>query len=369
MRFRKASALRRTALLLPIICFGPILSCGVGPGYQALRRQTSSTGPQPGFVGAEDGRLLLDGRRFRFVGVNVYSLASFPPGSGKYYCGLAHGDQDVADIMREVAGMGGSVIRFSAYQAFTEGGTDFSRLDFVIAEARRHGLRLILTLENQWADCTRGGYKYADWYRSGYLSPYGGYRLSFVDYVRQIVGRYRDEPVILMWQVMNEAESASRWGLEDAAALLAFAGDVTALIKSLDRRHPLSFGTSGVDPPGSGGVTYSTLAGLPAVDVVEAHDYGSERESWPADIRDALAAAGSAGKPFFIGEVGIQSPPLSRAERAELIMNKLEAAWNADVDGVLVWSYRAGDGTHRDFDAADPLADQIRNFTAAHLRR
>ena len=80
---------------------------------------------EPGFVAARDGRLFLDGRRFRFVGVNVYSLASFPPGSCKYFCGLAHSDARVEEIMREVAAMGGNVIRIDAYQSFTEGGTDF----------------------------------------------------------------------------------------------------------------------------------------------------------------------------------------------------------------------------------------------------
>ena len=323
----------------------------------------------PGFVTVRDGRLYLGGERFRFVGVNVYSLASFPPGSGKYFCGRAHSDRDVAEIMSEVAAMGGGVIRLSAYQAFTEGGTDFSRLDLIVSEARRHGLRLILTLENQWSDCTAGGYKRPDWYRSGYRSPYGGYPLSFVDYVRLIVSRYRDEPAILMWQVMNEAESVTGWGAAAPAELLAFAGHMAALVKSLDHRHPLSLGTNSIDRPGTDRDDFSALADVVAVDVIDAHDYDDELEPLPGDVREALVIAGLAGKPFFIGEVGIQSPPFSRERRSELTRRKLEAAWNADVDGILIWSYRAGDGTNRDFDARDPLAGTIRRFTSSHLAR
>ncbi len=323
--------------------------------------------PAPsGFVTARDGRLYLDGRRYRFVGVNVYSLASFPPGSGKYFCGLAHSDREVEEIIAEVAGMGGRVIRLDAFQSFTLGGRDFSRLDLIIAAAARHGVRLVLTLENQWRDCTEGGYKYADWYRGGYARPYGAYRLSFVDYVRLIVTRYRGEPTILMWQLMNEAESQTRGGLDDPDALAAFAQHMAEVVKEADPSHLLSLGTSGIDRPGSGGFRFAALANTPGIDIIEAHDYGAEEQALPANVRLSRGVARSAGKPFFIGEVGISSPPLQPWQRALLIQDKLEAAWDADVDGVLIWSYRAGDGTNRDFDAGDPLAAALRLFVARH---
>ena len=358
--------MRLSRFLPPLLLAAGLAGCA--PALLHFRQAV----PQPvdrEFVTARDGRLYLGGERYRFVGVNVYSLASFPPGSGKYYCGRAHSDQDVADIMREVAAMGGNVIRLSAYQAFTEGGTDFSRLDFVIREAGRHGLRLILTLENQWPDCTAGGYKRPGWYRSGYRAPYGGYPLSFVDHVRSIVSRYRDEPAILMWQVMNEAESVTGWGVDAPAELLAFAGNMTALIKSLDRRHPVCLGTNSIDRPGTDRDDFAALADVITVDVIDAHDYDDEDEPLPGDIREEQAIAGLAGKPFFIGEVGIPSPPFSRERRAELTRRKLEAAWRADVDGILIWSYRAGDGTNRDFDSRDPLAETVRRFTSSHLAR
>ena len=364
MRFRISARVFLTLTVLAAVT-GQLSGCA------AMVRPRPPVGPPEvaDFVVARDGHLYLDGRRFRFVGVNVYSLASFPPNSGKYYCGLAHSDRDVADIMGEVAAMGGNVIRLSVYQAFTEGGTDFSRLDFVIAEAKRHGLRLILTLENQWADCTAGGYKYADWYCDGYRQPYGSYRLSFVECVRLIVGRYREEPTVLMWQLMNEAESRNAWWMAEPEPLRAFAVEMSALIKSLDRRHPVSLGTGEVTRPGSGGGNYCALAGLAGLDVIEAHDYGDERQAWPPAIAWANGIGALVGKPFFIGEVGISSPPFSRQERAELIRAKMEAAWDAGVEGILVWSYRAGDGTNKDFDARDPLAAAIRLFISTHAVR
>ncbi len=333
----------------------------------ATRRSPSAHVPTAQeFVVVQDGHLSVAGRRFRFVGVNVYSLASFAPDSGQYHCGVAHSDQEIMDILDEVALMGGNVIRLSAYQSFTECGTDFSRLDFIMDEAAKRGLRLIPTLENQWSDCTSGGYKHSDWYCSGYREPYGRYRLSFVEYVRQMVTRYRDEPTVLMWQIMNEAESRTRGWSPQPAPLLAFTAEMSALIKSLDGRHPVCLGTSGLDRPGSSGSDFDALSGVASIDLVEAHDYYHEREAWPPTVARAAASAALVGKPFFIGEVGISSPPYSREERAELISRKLEAAWEAGVEGVLIWSYRAGDGTNKDFDASDSLAAALRRFTIAH---
>ncbi len=366
MRCLSKTARHLFAASLVMAGCGLLVNCGTVSRYIGARTIPLPTRPEAGLVGARDGQLFLDGQRYRFVGLNVYSLASGPAGSGLYYCGRQHSDADVDAIMNETVAMGASVIRFSAYQSFTAGGADFSRIDFLVEQARRHGLKLIPVLENQWPDCTRGGYKYAGWYDAGYRRPYGGYRRSFTDHVRTIVGRYRDEPVILMWQVMNEAESRTRLWEEDSEALLSFAEDIGSLVKSIDDRHPLCLGTSGLRRPGSGGEDYRRLAGIGVYDVVEAHDYGAETVAWPEIIREARTTAGEAGKPFIIGEVGVRSPPRSRSERARLIRAKLEAAWAADVDGIMIWSYRAGDGTDRDFEADDPLVETIRDFTAGH---
>jgi len=356
----KIPSIRRAAILAAIAIL-PAAGCAAAP----LRPVWRPPAAEAGFVAVRDGRLFLDGRRYRFVGVNVYSLASFPPGSGKYYCGRPHSDREVEEIMREVAAMGGNVIRFDVYQSFAAG-ADLSRIDLIVALARRYGLRLIPTLENQWADCTAGGYKTADWYRRGYREPYGGYPLSFRDHVRLIVSRYRDEPVILMWQVMNEAGGSEWWRPDDGKPLTAFAADIAGLIKGLDRGHPLCLGTAGLGRAGLGPADFTDLADIVSLDAIEAHDYDREWDPLPAVLRQAQAIAVSAGKPFFVGEMGIPSPPFDRERRAELTRLKLEAAWDAGVDGYLLWSYRAGDGTGRDFDADDPLFGIVRGFTAAH---
>jgi endo-1,4-beta-mannosidase len=271
--------------------------------------------------------------------------------------------------MREIADMGGNAVRIGAYQSFTAGGRDFSRLDLIMEEGNRNGVRVILTLENQWPDCTEGGYKDADWYRSGYDRPYGAYPLSYREYVARIVRRYRDEPAILMWQLMNEAESRTSMGFEDPSALLAFTTDMAELVRSIDRNHLLSLGTIGIGRDGSGGANYVFLHQVPGIDLAEGHDYHADRLSMSGEVRLSMLVARAIGIPFFIGEVGMDVPPLTREERALLIRDKLENAWNEGVDGILVWSYRAGDGGGKDFDQDDPLVSTLRDFSRSHRVR
>ncbi|HTM68875.1 MAG TPA: cellulase family glycosylhydrolase [Candidatus Binatia bacterium] len=343
----------------------------------AMASMTCVSGPRPrptrrlpgGFVVSSGGHLRLGAVRYRFVGVNVYSLASAPPGSDGFVCGESRDDDGLRQTLDEVAAMGGNAIRIDAYQSFTDGDGDFSRLDLILDEAGARGIRVILALENQWPDCTEGGYKYADWYRDGYRRPYGGYRLSYRDHVAAVVRRYRDDPGVLMFQLMNEAESRDVHGLDDPEALLAFTEDMASLVRGIDRVHVLSLGTSGVARPGSGGAFYALLHQVNGIDVVEAHDYGADAVALPRDVWLSLLAARAIRRPFFIGEVGMDAPPLSPEQRATLVAEKLEAAWHEDADGALVWSYRAGDGGNKDFDFHDPLAAALRRFSHEHRIR
>jgi len=314
-------------------------------------------------VTSREGHLWLGTARYRFLGVNVYSLASMAPGSDGFACGNARTDDGVREVLDEIAAMGGNAVRIDAYQSFTAGGTDFSRLDLILDEAMTRGIRVILTLENQWPDCTEGGYKYADWYRTGYRRPYGDYPLSYREHVARVVARYRDEPAVLMFQLMNEAESKTVQGLDDPEALFAFANDMAELVRGIDRVHVLSLGTSGVERPGSGGAFYALLHQIAGLDVVEAHDYHDDTVAMPRDVWLSLLSARAIRRPFFIGEVGMDSPPLTPTQRATLMIEKIEAAWHEDAEGVLVWSYRAGDGGNKDFDADDPLAAALRRFS------
>lgn len=313
------------------------------------------------------GGLTLAERPYRFLGVNIYSLSSRP--APHFHCGRVFTDAEVDATMAEVKAMGGDAIRFMAFQPFTRGGEDWARTDLIMSLARKHGLRLVVTLDSQWGACTGEGYRAAEWYRVGYRHrPAAG--PSFREYVKMAVRRYRDEPAVLMWQVMNEAESRASKdsGPDDPMALYAFAVDMTSLIRSIDKNHLVSFGTIGDGRRRSGaeGSHYSLLHSIPSIDIVEAHLYPSEppTQIWPSAEGECLDAADTFGKPCVIGEIGLTATtPHAKTERAKSIVARMRDLWSKDVAGILIWSYRSGDH-EKDFDPSDPLYGAFRDFAS-----
>jgi endo-1,4-beta-mannosidase len=306
---------------------------------------------------------VLDGAPFRFVGANRYDVASWP--SGGYRCGNAYSDAQIEQLFSELqTQVGARVLRLWAFQSFTLGGSDYTTIDRAIAAARRHQLKLILTLENQWADCTRRDGEMADgskgpaWFQSGYATdPLPGDSLPYRDYVRLTVSRYRDEPTIAMWQLLNEAQCS------DGNALYVFAGDMSSVVKASDARHLVSLGTIGTGQDGTVGDAYRRLHSLATIDVVEAHDYHAETTALPSLIAGDLQTAMQLGKPFFIGEAGITAPmppfSFSYAQRAQLMDAKIAAQWSHGAVGFLVWSFYdlgSDEGQGWDFAPSDPLA-------------
>jgi endo-1,4-beta-mannosidase len=303
------------------------------------------------FVTASSTALCLAGQPYRFVGVNRYDLLSSP----RYTCGRRYDDAELERWASEAAGIGARVIRTWAFSAFTDGGRDFSPLDRVLDAARRHDLRLVLTLDNEWKDCgdpdptTPDGRKGRDWFA-------GGWEQTLRPYLETVVARYADEPRVLAWQLMNEAECP------DADALHDFATRTSAAVKAIDRNHLVSLGTIGTGQAGTVGDDYHRLHEIADIDLVEAHDYHAPQSAWPSAIAGDLDVARAVGKPFFIGEAGISAPrpdfegdPL---ERAAWFDAKINAAIAAGVSGYLIWSFYdlSAAPTGWDFSPADPLA-------------
>ena len=263
-----------------------------------VRKQADSSIPS-GFVIAEGTNFTLDGENYRFVGVNRYGLANdfdiYRCGPGPWN-GLTE-EQFLDNMFDELSQMRVTVVRFFAFQSWTENGTNFTSFDRIINYADKYEIKLIPVLENQWADCTNrelytpGSYKYNTWYQSGYLSPYDNYVLSYRDYVEQIVTKYKDNPTILMWQLMNEAESKDTSNNPDPDSLYNFANSMSAFVKSIDSKHLVSLGTIGTGQAGARGERYKQLHEISTIDVVEAHDYGSAEEALPGSpVRSDIGA-------------------------------------------------------------------------------
>ena len=155
------------------------------------------------FVRRAGRTLWLRDRPYRFIGVNAWGIAN---SSDCHFSGFGSHDEALARAFDDLANMRVSVLRLWAFQSFAgEGGTDYSAFDRIVAYAKRSGVRLIFVLENMYSDCSRGGQRNDDWFRSGYASPYGGYALSLPDYAAGLVQHFRDEPDVLAWELIHEA--------------------------------------------------------------------------------------------------------------------------------------------------------------------
>ncbi len=346
-------ASRRRALALAVL--GAVLAGlpgGIAPASAA----------PPGFVTASGTTLELDGQPYRFTGINVYNATN---ASGCWYP-MASGST-LDDSLTAISASGGpKVMRSWFFQALaTTGGVrDWSGFDHTLAVAAAHGTKVIVTLGNQWIDCDgpaggAGSFKDEAWYTGGYAQPDPGGTVSYRDWVAEIVARYKDDPTILAWQLMNEAEVKPSAGsgscsVNAAGILKSFAADVSGLIKSIDPNHLVSLGTIGGGQCGAQGAEYQDVHDVSTIDLCEYHDYGSPNTPMPGDqwngLQVRLDQCRALGKPLFVGETGIRSDQVASLQaRADAFRAKLYAQFDGGVAGELAWAWNK-DGSVGSYD-------------------
>lgn len=340
------------------------------------------------FVTVRGEGLYLDGKSYTFLGINRYNILT--TGGYPYVgCGGAWSESDLDKLFLEIHSMGANAVRFWVFQSFivTTKGTNFDRMDYIVNTlAPKYQIKVIPVLENEWQDCSKGGKKYDDWYQSGYLHPYGGYTMSYQDYLNLIVSRYKGNPHILMWQLMNEAEDKNAdESCASGDSLYRFASSMSDYIKSIDHNHMVSLGTIGTGQCGTAGIdNFRKLHSIPTIDVIEAHDYGKESQGLPGELRDSghsstiasdVLVAHSLNKPLFIGEAGIKSgcaqPDCYDARlRAKYFDAKINALFATGGVGYLIWSYRDNAPASVDyygFGSSDPLYGIVKELGQKYL--
>jgi hypothetical protein len=310
----------------------------------------TSTAPPPdpltGFVRATGTRLTLNGEPYRFKGFNIYNANS----RDNCWYPLGYDNNALGNALIAV-GPGQNAFRAWFFQdlATTNGKRDWSAFDHTIAVAREHNVRIVATLADQWGSCDSGPggavFKGDAWYTSDYRSVVApGSTRPYRDWVAEVVTRYRNEPAILGWQLMNEAEIRrdinSSCTAGGAAILKTWAADVSSLVKALDANHLVSLGTLGGGQCGMQGDEYRSIHNLATIDLCEYHDYLPE--AMPGDQWNGLALrlsqCAALGKPLFVGETGQRDMSLSA--RADLFALKFATQFGAGVVGELIWALR-----------------------------
>jgi mannan endo-1,4-beta-mannosidase len=192
--------------------------------------------------------------------------------------------------------------------------------------------------------------------------------------VAQVVSRYRGNPTILAWQMINEAEvkpsrDAPDCSANAAAILKSFATDVSGLIKSIDPNHLVSFGTIGGGQCGAQSTEYQDVHSVPTIDLCEYHDY-LPHDPMPADQWNGLQAridqCNTLGKPLYVGETGIIPNDVGATLEARVgaIDGKLRAQFSAGIVGDLEWAWSALGSTLDDYDVGprDPVLRALSRY-------
>lgn len=309
--------------------------------------------PRPDVVSADGPRFHRGGQGVPLVGVNVYNAAS----RGNCWYDMRSRLGGTLDRIAEASGGSATVIRVWFFQrlATVEGRRDWTELDRVLATARARGFMVIPVLADQWGACeaddgSGDGYKNRGWYEAGYRKVRDRMPSSYRDWVREVVTRYRDDPTVALWSLVNEAEAAeSRSGSctpRGHRALAAFADDMSAVVQDADPAHLLGLGTIGEGQCGASGDEYRRLHDAPAIDVCEYHDYDEPEDPMPGDDTNGLAVriaeCASLGKPLLVGESGIDPDEVGGLEsRADLMRAKADAQFRAGAGGFLLWGWVA----------------------------
>uniref|UniRef100_M8C2L0 mannan endo-1,4-beta-mannosidase n=1 Tax=Aegilops tauschii TaxID=37682 RepID=M8C2L0_AEGTA len=264
-----------------------------------------------GFARADGQRFMVGGRPFYPNGFSAYWLM---------YMASNPGDRSkVLATLDQASRLGATVIRT---WAFNDGGSNrplqttpgvysedvFVGLDFVIAEAKKRGLYLILSLVNNWGDFG-GKTQYVQWAKDQ------GHNLGSEDdffrdalaqqfykkHVERVVTRvnsftglaYKDERSIFAWELMNEPRVPTD---PSGKTMQAWVTLMSSYVKSIDDKHMVEVGLEGfygestperkrINPGGdSAGTDFIGNNRIPTVDFATIHYYpdvwlpGSTRE-------------------------------------------------------------------------------------------
>ncbi|KAG9315065.1 glycoside hydrolase family 5 protein [Chiua virens] len=319
-----------------------------------------------GFVKADGQGFTLDGTPYTVFGANSYWVGLM---------GLTPDDMDVA--FQNIAATGGTTVRTWGFNEVTAPSKDYYHLwngstatinygptgleifDNVIAAAKANGIRLIVTLTNNWDD-----YGGMDVYVNqiiGQGQPHDYFYTNpdiiaaYQEYVKVWVERYLDEPTIFGWELANEPRCTGSIGSVTSGTcttttITNWVRTMSAFIKSLDCNHLVGVGdegwfdwTNSMDMAynGSKGINFDANLAIDTIDFGTFHLYPytwdeetpsamSWGQTWIENHRDAQMTC---GKPVLMEEFGV----LASQNQIATYENWYTTVVESGLAGVLIW--------------------------------
>lgn len=229
----------------------------------------------------------------------------------------------------------------------------FQALDFVISEAKKYGLRLILSLANNYADFG-GKAQYVQWARNAgqslnseddfFTNPtvkgyYKNHIKTVLTRVNSITGvAYKDDPTIFSWELMNEPRCPSD---PSGRTIQGWIEEMASHVKSIDTNHLLEAGLEGFygesikenNPGFYVGTNFITNNQIKGIDFATIHCYpdnwlsGSDEEAQLSFVKSWIDSHLKYGKrilkkPVLLAEFGKSSkdPGFDISQRNELFV-------------------------------------------------
>ncbi|GMN56460.1 hypothetical protein TIFTF001_025585 [Ficus carica] len=212
-----------------------------------------------GFVATKGTEFIVDGSPFLFNGFNSFwmmTVASQPSQRSK-----------ISDVFRDAASAGLTVCRT---WAFSDGGDQalqmspgvyneavFQGLDFVISEARKYGVKLILSLSNNYKEFG-GKAQYVKWARSAGVEitsdddfyTNSAVKAYYKNHVKKVLTRintftriaYKDDSTIMAWELMNEPRCQAD---SSGKTVNGWVQEMATYVKSVDNKHLVEIGMEG----------------------------------------------------------------------------------------------------------------------------
>jgi mannan endo-1,4-beta-mannosidase len=238
-------------------------------------------------------------------------------------------------------GVGGAYLLYwdphEGGMAINDGPNGMEKVDFLIAEAGKRHLRLVIAFLDFWA-YTGGAQQMRAWYKStdktGFFFDDPRTKRDYRNWVSHVAQRvnpltelaYRDDPTIMAWELMNEGNARPE------ALRLAWTAEMSAYVKSLDPNHLVGSGHANVDPK------LSDLT-IPTVDFGTWHGYPLYYNLTVRQFNDAITEfcgiAGRVDKPVLLEEFGYARSNRDSAEAYALWLDTL--ANDSNCAGWLVW--------------------------------
>ncbi len=315
---------------------------------------------RPGFVQARGRQLWLDGRRYAFVGANLWYGAYLGAEGETGNVERLRAELDLLQSLgvtnlRVLGASEDGPMKQSVKPSFRGPGPDYNQallrgLDVLLAELATRDMKAVIYLNNFW-EWSGGMGTYLSWVNGGEFvdlgdpqKPWPAYPLFtmqfyenaaanalYRDYVDAVVSRtnsvtgvsYADDATIMAWQLANEPRPGSDRGPGHNvfSAFYRWIDETAGFIKSLDASHLVSTGNEGVVGCADHAPCYLTAHETPHIDYLTFHVW-PKNWGWLTDadmpgtiertlarttsyVEQHLAHAETLDKPIVLEEFGL----------------------------------------------------------------